>query len=59
MLLGMLTVGNITYRLGQNARDAGTRYRAVMLSSNVAQLGVAEASAHRCQAELDRAGTIR
>ncbi|MGH8157721.1 MAG: peptide-methionine (S)-S-oxide reductase MsrA [Rhodanobacter sp.] len=40
----------------RQGNDAGTQYRSVILTSNVAQLGVAETSARHYQVELDRAG---
>ena len=40
----------------RQGNDAGTQYRSAVYTSSVAQLGMAEASAKRYQAELDRAG---
>ncbi|MFC5581899.1 peptide-methionine (S)-S-oxide reductase MsrA [Rhodanobacter terrae] len=40
----------------RQGNDVGTPYRSAVYTSNVAQLGIAEASARRCQAELNRAG---
>lgn len=40
----------------RQGNDTGTQYRSVILTTNVAQLGIAEISARHYQAELDRAG---
>ncbi|TAM57648.1 MAG: peptide-methionine (S)-S-oxide reductase MsrA [Rhodanobacter sp.] len=40
----------------RQGNDTGTQYRSAIYTSDVAQLGIAEASARRYQAELDRAG---
>ncbi|HWX65407.1 MAG TPA: peptide-methionine (S)-S-oxide reductase MsrA [Rhodanobacter sp.] len=40
----------------RQGNDTGTQYRSAVYTSNVAQLGIAEASARRYQDELDRAG---
>jgi peptide-methionine (S)-S-oxide reductase len=40
----------------RQGNDTGTRYRSAVYTSNVAKLGIAEASARRYQVELDRAG---
>ena len=40
----------------RQGNDTGTQYRSVIFTSNVAQLGVAEASSQHYQVELDRAG---
>ena len=40
----------------RQGNDVGTQYRSAVYTSSVAQLGIAEASARRYQAELGRAG---
>ena len=40
----------------RQGNDTGTQYRSAIYTSDVAQLGIAEASARRYQGELDRAG---
>ncbi|MDE2156885.1 MAG: peptide-methionine (S)-S-oxide reductase MsrA [Xanthomonadaceae bacterium] len=40
----------------RQGNDTGTQYRSAVYTSDVAQLGIAEASARRYQVELDRAG---
>jgi peptide-methionine (S)-S-oxide reductase len=40
----------------RQGNDVGTPYRSAVYTSSVAQLGIAEASARRYQAELNRAG---